>query len=71
MFIGVTGAAMALTAPPETCPLPRSLRTECISNIRVLAIQARGGPEGPFVGDLEVTSMTDFTGRRTYPQRSW
>lgn len=56
---------------PETCPLPRSLRTECISNIRVFAIEARGGPEGPFVGGLEVMSMTDFTGRRTYPQRSW
>lgn len=56
---------------PETCPLPRSLRTECISNIRVLAIQARGGTEGPFVGGLEVTSVTDFTGRRTYLPRSW
>ena len=55
---------------PETFPLPRAVRTECISNICVLTVECLG--EGPrdHLGVLEVTSTTDFTGRGTYPQCS-
>lgn len=53
---------------PEMCSLPGSGRAECISNIRVLTIEAWGGPEGFACGGPR-GHLDDRlkTGQRTYP----